>query len=77
MGRAQAWRGTHGLAADLRYYGRVVHARAAEKISSVPPKVPVPSKERGGGGAEVPPGSGRVPWPAKTRPRKALALPRF
>ncbi len=52
FGGAQAWQGTHGLAADVRYYGRLVRARAQEKIGHLYPKVRLP-KEHGGGEANV------------------------
>lgn len=52
IGGAQAWRGTHGLAADVRYYGRLIRARAQEKIGHLYPKVRLP-KEHGGGEANV------------------------
>ncbi len=49
---AKSWRGTHGLAADVRYYGRLIRARAQEKIGHLYPKVRLP-KEHGGGEANV------------------------
>jgi putative DNA methylase len=49
---AAAWHGTHGLAADVRYYGRAIRARAQEKIGSHYPKIRLP-KEHGGGEANV------------------------
>jgi putative DNA methylase len=52
IGGAQAWRGTHGLAADVRYYGRLIRAAAQEKIGHLYPKVHLP-KEHGGGEANV------------------------
>ena len=52
FGGAQAWKGTHGLAADVRYYGRLIRARAQEKIGHLYPKVRLP-KEHGGGEASV------------------------
>lgn len=52
LGGAQAWQGTHGLAADVRYYGRLIRARAQEKIGHLYPKVRLP-KEHGGGEANV------------------------
>lgn len=52
IGGAQAWRGTHGLAADVRHYGRLIRARAQEKIGHLYPKVRLP-KEHGGGEANV------------------------
>jgi putative DNA methylase len=52
IGGAQAWKGTHGLAADVRYYGRLVRARTQEKIGQLYPMVRLP-KEHGGGEANV------------------------
>jgi len=46
------WRGTHGLAADVRYYGRLIRERALEKIGHLYPKVKL-SKEYGSGEANV------------------------
>jgi putative DNA methylase len=46
------WIGTHGLAADVRYYGRLIRQRAQEKIGHLYPKVRLP-KENGGGEANV------------------------
>jgi len=47
-----AWTGTHGLAADVRYYGHLIRQRAQEKIGHLYPKVKLP-KEQGGGQANV------------------------
>jgi putative DNA methylase len=52
IGGAQAWKGTHGLAADVRYYGRLIRDKAQEKIGHLYPKVQLPS-ELGGGEANV------------------------
>jgi putative DNA methylase len=52
FGGAQAWKGTHGLAADVRYYGRLIRARAEKEIGHLYPKVRLP-KEHGGGEANV------------------------
>ncbi len=52
IGGGQAWRGTQGLAADVRHYGRLIRARAQEKIGHLYPKVRLP-KEHGGGEANV------------------------
>lgn len=52
IGGTEAWRGTHGLAADVRYYGRLIRDRALEKIGHLYPKVRLP-KEHGGGDANV------------------------
>ncbi len=47
-----AWTGTHGLAADVHYYGRLIRQRAQEKIGNLYPKVRLP-KAYGGGEANV------------------------
>lgn len=52
IGGTEAWRGTCGLAADVRYYGRLIRQRAREKIGHLYPKVHLP-KEYGGGEANV------------------------
>ena len=52
IGGEQAWKGSHGLAADVRHYGRLIRARAQEKIGHLYPKVRLP-KEHGGGDANV------------------------
>ena len=52
IGGTQAWYGTHGLAADVRYYGRLIRKRAQEKIGHLYPGVRLP-KEHGGGEANV------------------------
>jgi putative DNA methylase len=52
IGGAQAWAGTHGLAADVRYYGRLIRTRAQEKIGHLYPTIRLP-KEHGGGEANV------------------------
>lgn len=52
IGGAQAWRGTHGLAADVRFYGRRIRSRAAERIGHLYPKARLP-KELGGSEANV------------------------
>jgi putative DNA methylase len=49
---AQGWRGTYGLAEDVRYYGKLIRQRAQELIGHLYPKVRVP-KEHGGGEADV------------------------
>jgi putative DNA methylase len=51
-GTSGTWRGTQGLAADVRYYGEVIRQRAIEKIGHLYPKVTLP-KEHGGGEANV------------------------
>jgi putative DNA methylase len=48
----QVWTGTKGLAADVRYYGRLIRERALEKIGHLYPKVKLPD-ENGGGEANV------------------------
>ncbi|MBP7951462.1 MAG: DUF1156 domain-containing protein [Verrucomicrobiales bacterium] len=50
--KSHVWNGTHGLAADVRYYGRLIRARAQERIGHLYPKVRLP-KEHGGGEANV------------------------
>lgn len=52
IGGTESWHGTSGLAADLRYYGRLVHRRALEQVGQMYPKVRLP-KEHGGGDAKV------------------------
>jgi putative DNA methylase len=52
IGGGQNWTGTHGLAADVRYYGRIIRKRAQEKIGRLYPKVSL-RKEQGGGEANV------------------------
>jgi putative DNA methylase len=52
IGGTEAWRGTNGLAADVRYYGRVIRDRAREKIGHLYPKAQLP-KTHGGGEANV------------------------
>jgi len=52
IGGTEAWRGTHGLAADVRYCGQLIRDRAREKIGHLYPKVRLP-KENGGGEANV------------------------
>jgi putative DNA methylase len=37
IGGAESWRGTHGLSADIRYYGRVIRERAHAKIGHLYP----------------------------------------
>lgn len=52
IGGTQAWRGTDGLAADVRYYGGVIRERAMGKIGHLYPKVQLP-KDKGGGQVNV------------------------
>lgn len=51
-GTSGSWRGTLGLAADVRHYGEVIRKHAITKIGHLYPKVTVP-KEHGGGEANV------------------------
>ncbi len=39
IGGSEAWRGTHGLEADVRYYGEVIRSRAIQEIGHLYPKV--------------------------------------
>lgn len=52
FGGTETWPGTQGLAADIRYYGRIIQERAQSKIGHLYPKVQLP-KEYGGGEANV------------------------
>lgn len=52
IGSGQGWRGTQGLAADVRYYGNVIRERALKKVGHLYPKIRLP-KEHGGGEANV------------------------
>lgn len=52
IGSSAAWRGTFGLAADVRYYGRLIYERARQKIGKNYPLVRLP-KDLGGGEANV------------------------
>jgi len=52
IGGEQAWRGGHGLAADVRYYGRRIRGRALSKLGPHYPKARLP-KQYGGGEANV------------------------
>lgn len=47
-----AWTGSQGLAADVRYYGRLIRQRVQKRIGHLYPKVRL-SKEHGGGEANV------------------------
>ena len=49
---AGAWRSTAGLAADVRYYGRIIRDRLRAKIGHLYPKASIP-REYGGGEAHV------------------------
>jgi len=52
IGGAESWRGTHGLAEDVRYYGKLIRQRAQELIGHLYPKAQLPP-ERSGGEADV------------------------
>jgi len=52
IGGSDSWRGTSGLAADVRYYGGLIRERAEKTIGHLYPKVHMP-KEYGGGDANV------------------------
>jgi putative DNA methylase len=52
IGGSQNWRGTQGLAADVRHYGKVIRERTQEKIGHLYPKVRLP-QDYGGGEANV------------------------
>jgi hypothetical protein len=48
IGGGEGWRGTDGLASDLRYYAGVINDRAKATIGELYPKVKVPKKYGGG-----------------------------
>ena len=52
IGGSENWRGTKGLAADMRHYGRLIRERAQKKIGHLYKKVRLP-QEHGGGEATV------------------------
>ena len=52
IGNNQGWKGTRGLAEDVRYYGRLIRERAIAKIGHLYPKA-ILYKEQGGGEADV------------------------
>lgn len=52
IGGGAGWHRTQGLAADVRYYGRLLQARALAKIGHLYPKVRLP-REKGGGEGNV------------------------
>jgi putative DNA methylase len=52
IGGNEAWRGTDGLAADVRFYGRIIARRAKVRMGHFYPKVRL-AKEQGGGEADV------------------------
>src|SRR5262249_52375229 len=47
IGGADSWHGTHGLAADVRHYGRIIRKRALAKIGHLYPKARLPKEYRG------------------------------
>ena len=52
IGGGQSWRGMHGVATDVRYYGNIIRERAIKKIGYLYPKITLP-REHGGGQANV------------------------
>lgn len=58
IGGTEAWRGTDGLAADVRYYGRLIRERAREKIGHLYPQIKV-TKEMAEGRPDLKPYVGR------------------
>lgn len=52
IGGTDSWHGTHGLAADVMYYGSLVRERAIKNIGHLYPKVRLP-KDQGGGETNV------------------------
>lgn len=52
MAGTENWRGTHGLAADVRYYAGLIRKRALARIGPLYPKVRLP-KENGGDEANI------------------------
>jgi putative DNA methylase len=48
IGGSANWHGTQGLAADMRYYGRIIRNRAQAKIGHLYPKVRLPADQGGG-----------------------------
>lgn len=52
IGGTHSWRGTHGLAADVRYYGNLIRARVLAKTGELYPKARLP-QGYGGGEANV------------------------
>jgi len=52
IGSKGAWYGSHGLATDIRYYGKIIRDRARSKIGHLYPKAILP-KEYGGGEVDV------------------------
>jgi len=52
IGGSDSWHGTHGLAADVRYYGSLVRDKAREMIGNLYPKARLP-KDYGNGESNV------------------------
>ena len=50
IGGTQSWRGTTGLAADMRYYAQIVGETVEEKIGRYYPKIKLPAEQGGGDG---------------------------
>ncbi len=48
IGGREGWRGTQGLAADVRYYARLIRDRAQTNIGHLYPKVRLPMESGGG-----------------------------
>lgn len=48
IGGTGAWRGTYGLAADVRYYARLLYDRALPKIGHLYPKARLQKEQQGG-----------------------------
>jgi putative DNA methylase len=48
IGSGQSWRGTHGLAADVRHYGRRIRERVQEKLGHLYPRIRLPDEQGGG-----------------------------
>jgi len=53
IGGGEAWRGTDGLATDVRYYGNIIRERAIEKIGQFYPKMGLSAKDRGSSEANI------------------------
>jgi putative DNA methylase len=48
IGGSTAWQGADGLAADIRYFGRIVHERTLKRIGHLYPKARLPKGHNGG-----------------------------
>ena len=48
LGQSETWKGTNGLAEDVRYYGEWMRNEAEKRIGHLYPKVKVPKKQGGG-----------------------------